>query len=185
MSGVRLRRRGGSFFSRARAICGQNEVRNLSDLCSVKNEPHRSYLSSVIGCRCPRCREGKLFEHPVSINLKKNMAMHDACPVCGQPTEIEVGFYYGTSYVSYAITVSLSLFTLIAWWLTIGLSVNDNRFVFWLIFNALFLVSMQPWLMRFSRSLWISWFVKYDPEWKLHEPMDVSERSNKEQGGNW
>ena len=34
--------------------------------------------------------------------------MNKECPVCGQPTEIEVGFYYGTSYVSYALTVALS-----------------------------------------------------------------------------
>ena len=57
--------------------------------------------------------------------------MHPLCPVCGQPTEIEVGFYYGTSYVSYVLTVALSVATLVAWWVIIGLSVNDNRFFYW------------------------------------------------------
>jgi hypothetical protein len=47
--------------------------------------------------------EGKLFQFATSINLKQNMAMNRTCPVCGQSTEMEVGFYYGTSYVSYAI----------------------------------------------------------------------------------
>ncbi|MEP6700448.1 MAG: DUF983 domain-containing protein, partial [Bacteroidota bacterium] len=60
----------------------------------------RGYLSSVLGCRCPRCREGKLFQYPVTINFKKNMLMNKNCLVCGQASEIEVGFYYGTSYVS-------------------------------------------------------------------------------------
>lgn len=111
--------------------------------------------------------------------------MNKACPVCGQPTEIEVGFYYGTSYVSYALTVALSVATLIAWYVIIGMSTNDNRFFYWLAFNAFFLLALQPWLMRFSRSLWISWFVKYDPFWKENKPEDVSERTNQDQANNW
>jgi hypothetical protein len=113
------------------------------------------------------------------------MQMNKTCPVCGQATEIEVGFYYGTSYVSYALTVGLSIATLMLWWLTVGLSVNDNRFFYWLGFNAVLLIALQPWLMRLSRSLWISWFVKYDPDWTKHAPVDVSERMNAEQANNW
>lgn len=145
----------------------------------------RGYLSSTLGCRCPRCREGKLFKYPVSVHLKRNMDMNKTCPVCGQPTEIEVGFYYGTSYVSYVLTVALSVATLVAWWVIIGLSTEDNRFFYWLGFNAVFLIVLQPWLMRLSRSLWISWFVRYDRDWRKHQPMDVSERVNAEQSNNW
>jgi hypothetical protein len=145
----------------------------------------RSYLLSVLGCRCPRCRQGKLFKYPTNLLYKNNLVMNTNCPVCGQPTEIEVGFYYGTSYVSYVLTVALSVASLIAWWVLIGLSVNDNRFLYWVIFNAVLLVVLQPWLMRLSRSLWISWFVKYDPDWKHSNPVDVSERMNAEQANNW
>ena len=145
----------------------------------------RGYLSSSLGCRCPRCREGKLFQVPTSVSFKKNLLMNKNCPVCGQPTEIEVGFYYGTSYVSYVFAVALSLTSLVAWWTIIGLSVNDSRFFFWLGFNGLLLVVLQPWLMRVSRSLWISWFVKYDPNWEEHQPEDVSERMNADQANNW
>ncbi|MES1216358.1 MAG: DUF983 domain-containing protein [Bacteroidota bacterium] len=145
----------------------------------------RGYVSSVVGCRCPRCREGNLFQYNTTIRFKKNMLMNKQCPVCNQPTEIEVGFYYGTSYVSYVLTVLLSAASLIAWWVIIGLSVNDNRFFYWVGFNAVLLLVLQPWLMRFSRSLWISWFVKYDPLWEEHQPEDVSERINAEQANNW
>jgi uncharacterized protein (DUF983 family) len=151
----------------------------------TKERKSRGYFSSALGCRCPRCREGKLFQHPVSINLKKNMLMNKNCPVCGQPTEIEVGFYYGTSYVSYVLSVTLSIASLAAWWVIIGLSTEDNRFFYWLGFNAVLLLLLQPWLMRLSRSFWISWFVKYDPDWKDHQPEDVSERLNPDQGENW
>ncbi|MEI9945550.1 MAG: DUF983 domain-containing protein [Chitinophagaceae bacterium] len=150
-----------------------------------EKKARRGYTVATFGCRCPRCREGKLFQHPVSINFKKNMLMNKTCPVCGQATEIEVGFYYGTSYVSYVLTVALSVASLIAWWVIIGLSIHDNRFFYWLGFNAILLIILQPWLMRVSRSLWISWFVKYDPDWKEHQPEDVSERINPDQANNW
>ena len=105
----------------------------------TEKKAHEGYLVSALGCRCPRCREGKLFRNPVTINFRKNMEMNRVCPVCGQPTEIEVGFYYGTSYVSYALTVALSVATLVAWWVIIGLGLDDNRFFYWLIFNSIFL----------------------------------------------
>ncbi|MBI5856374.1 MAG: DUF983 domain-containing protein [Sphingobacteriales bacterium] len=146
---------------------------------------NRGYLSSVFGCHCPRCREGKLFKNKMTFRFKKNMQMNEICPVCGQPSELEVGFYYGTSYVSYALTVALSVASLIAWWVIIGLSTDDNRFFFWLGFNALLLFLLQAWLMRFSRSIWISWFVKFDRDWKQHKPADISERLNAEQANNW
>src|SRR5258705_8479762 len=145
----------------------------------------RGYLSSSLGCRCPRCREGKLFKHGLSFRFKRTMEMNKNCPVCGQPTEIEVGFYYGTSYVSYALAVMICVISLLAWWMLIGLSTSDNRFFYWLGFNAVLLIVLQPWLMRVSRSLWISWFVRYDRDSQDHQPMDVSERMNEEQANNW
>lgn len=111
--------------------------------------------------------------------------MNKNCPVCGQATEIEVGFYYGTGYVSYALSVAITVATLIAWFVLIGMSTSDNRFFYWLSANAVLLILLQPWLMRLSRSLWISWFVKYDPEWQHHQPVDVSERLNADQANNW
>jgi uncharacterized protein (DUF983 family) len=143
-----------------------------------------SYLASVFSCRCPRCRQGKLFKNPISISLKKNMAMNERCPVCGQATDIEVGFYYGTGYVSYIIALIISAICFILWWVIIGFSFSDNRFLYWIISNALLLVVLQPWLMRVSRSLWISWFVRYDSEWEKKRP-DDPERIVEGQMGNW
>jgi hypothetical protein len=151
---------------------------------SEETAPKRGYLSTVIGCRCPRCREGKLFKNPVSISLKKNMEMYERCPVCDQPTEIEVGFYYGTGYVSYALALVLSGVTFVAWLLLIGFSFGDNRFLYWIILNAVLLIILQPWLMRLSRSLWISWFVSYDPDWQTRKP-DDPERIVEEHMNNW
>jgi uncharacterized protein (DUF983 family) len=149
-----------------------------------KERPHRNYLLYVLGCRCPRCRQGKLFKNPVSISLKKNMQMHENCLVCGQPTDIEVGFYYGTGYVSYLVALLISALCFFLWWLIIGFSFTDNRFLYWIISNAVLLIILQPWLMRFSRSLWISWFVRYDPDWHMRKP-DDPERIVEGQMNNW
>ncbi len=126
----------------------------------------RGYLFATLACLCPRCRKGKLFQNPISLGLKKNMAMNKDCPVCGQSTEVEPGFYYGTGYVSYALAVTISTTSFVAWFVLVGMSVNDNRFFYWLGSNALLLIFLQPWLMRLSRSVWISWFVKYEPRTK-------------------
>ena len=58
----------------------------------------RNYLSSTLSNRCPRCREGKLFVKSNPYDFSNITTMNEHCPVCGQPTEIEVGFYYGTGF---------------------------------------------------------------------------------------
>ena len=150
------------------------------------NKKIPSYLVSLLKNKCPRCREGNLFvyDEPYSLKDGKNVKMHDKCPTCGQPTELEVGFYYGTSYVSYALTVSFSGFSFALWFVTIGFNLEDNRIFWWLGLNALVLMLLQPLFMRISRSLWISWFVKYDPNWKQTQPENV-ERIVPEQMNNW
>ena len=147
-------------------------------------KPHRGYLSTVLSCRCPRCREGNLFLNSISLSLKKNMAMHEKCPVCGQVTDIEVGFYYGTGYVSYLIALFISVVGFLLWWVLIGFSFLDNRFVYWITTNSILLIVLQPWLMRFSRSLWLSFFVRYDSEWETNKPV-APERIVEGEMNNW
>ena len=110
--------------------------------------------------------------------------MNETCPVCGQVTDIEVGFYYGTGYVSYLAGIVITIICFLLWLLIIGFSFRDNRFLYWVVFNSLLLMGLQPWLMRFSRSLWLAFFVKYDPDWHHHKP-DDPERIVKEQMNNW
>jgi hypothetical protein len=88
------------------------------------------------------------------------------CPECGQPFELEVGFWYGTGYVSYGVCFAISVASFIAWWLLFGMSTQDNRFFWWLGVNASLLIILQPWLMRLSRVIWLYFFVSYDPDYK-------------------
>ena len=92
--------------------------------------------------------------------------MPDKCPECGQPYELEVGFWYGTAYVSYALTVAFCVATFVAWWVLIGMSTTDNRFFWWMGINGVLLVLLQPWFMRLSRVIYLYFFVKYDENYK-------------------
>lgn len=150
-----------------------------------ENKKRRFYLTSVLSNRCPRCREGKVFDKD-SAYQKNSSHMHENCPVCGQPTEIEVGFYYGTGYVSYALSIAVLTASFVAWKVLIGVtfSIDDNRIFYWMGFAFLLLFILQPVLMRLSRILWLSWFVSYDPEWEKH-PIVKPERIVPEQMNNW
>lgn len=137
--------------------------------------PKPNYYWSMIAMRCPRCRKGPMFNHSNpyrKLGLKHIFDMPDNCPVCGQKYDMEPGFWYGTGYVSYALAVAVSFTSFIAWWVLIGISVNDNRVIWWLIVNAVLLVALQPWLMRLSRVIYIRFFVSYDPEYKKHQPKE-------------
>lgn len=151
-----------------------------------KNKNAPSYLISMLTNKCPRCREGHIFHTKNAYDFKQSnyIKMNEKCPVCGQPTEIEVGFYYGTSYVSYSLTVVFSALSFVAWWILLGFSIYDNSIFWWLGINSTLLLVLQPVFMRMSRSLWLSWFVKYDPDWQ-NNPIEEPERIVKEQMNNW
>jgi hypothetical protein len=116
--------------------------------------------------------------------LKGFMKMNERCPVCGQPLDMEPGFYYGTNLISYALAVPICALTFIAWWILVGFSLHDNRFFYWIGFNAILLVVLQPPLMRLSRTIWLAFFVRYSSNWYKGDIIEP-ERVNKEQQHNW
>jgi uncharacterized protein (DUF983 family) len=140
-----------------------------------KQLPTPNALWSMMTMKCPRCRRGEMFCNNSAyrkLSLKHIFAMPDNCSVCGQKYDMEPGFWYGTSYVSYALTVALSVATFVAWVVLIGVSVKDgdNRIYWWLGINAVILIVTQPWLMRFSRVLYIRFFVSYDKDFEKTTP---------------
>ena len=140
-------------------------------MSAEKKDRKPGYLWSLFHHKCARCRSGDMFKVKSTYRLKDFMKMHDSCPVCNQPMELEVGFYYGTAYVSYALTVALSVASFVAWWVVIGMSVNDNRFFWWLGSNIMLLIVLQPYLMRLSRAIWLSFFVRYNANWEADEKL--------------
>lgn len=150
----------------------------------MSNSESAPSVFNLLKCKCPRCRKGDMFRDSNPWHLKNTMKMNKECPVCHQPLDIEVGFYFGSSYISYALTVAFSVATFVAWWVLIGFSLYDNNIFYWLAVNAILLIAAQPYLMRISRTLWLTFFVRYDKDWRTNPPKPL-ERTNKDQENNW
>ncbi|MCB0761994.1 MAG: DUF983 domain-containing protein [Flavobacteriales bacterium] len=129
-----------------------------------------SKLYSILNYRCPKCHEGKMFKNPNPYEISDLTKMHDSCEVCGESFLREPGFYFGAAYVSYALTVALWVAVLVAllcfdWWGLIEFSFFENPLTFFISGLATLVIGL-PILYRLSRSIWINFFVKYDPHAK-------------------
>lgn len=126
---------------------------------SNANVPNR--FLSMLKKRCPNCHRGNLFTNKSIFPLGKMLDMPEHCPVCGQKYEIELGFWYGTGYVSYALSVGLIATLAVVFALTVGFSWNNNSVYYFIGIMVGAMVVLQPLIMRYSRVLYIYFFVKY------------------------
>ena len=153
-------------------------------MCATLHDEKPNLLFSLLASKCTRCRRGDMFQYKNPYDLKHTMKMNESCPVCRQPLDMEPGFYYGTNMISYGLAVLVCIATFFLWWTTIGFSLKDSRFFWWMGVNAFLLIALQPPLMRISRTVWLSFFVKYSPRWR--EGDIVAQYSiNKEHQNNW
>lgn len=116
-------------------------------------------LASIFKYRCPRCREGRLYQEPFQFSNPLNMV--DRCEVCGQKTMPEPGFYYGAMFLSYIATGFLYLFIIGFCIIVLKWSVNQ-AFLLLIVFVLLTYFKTA----RLSRSVWIHLIVKFDKEAK-------------------
>ena len=113
-------------------------------------------LYSILRLKCPRCHEGNLFltRNPYSYsNLEK---MPSNCPVCNEKNWPEPGFYYGAMYVSYALTIVLSVAIFVAMIVLWHFDV-----VWYLTINTVSILLLFPPIFRVSRAIWFNFFVSY------------------------
>jgi len=122
-------------------------------------------LPAVLKMKCPKCRKGNMFKNKSIFPLKEMMDMPKRCAVCGQKMEIEIGFYFGTGYVSYGLSVGIAVFNAIWFGLLIGFSFRDDSVYWYMGITVAMLILLQPWLMRISRVLYLWMFVRYNPNW--------------------
>jgi hypothetical protein len=153
-------------------------------MCANRKEVKPNLILSILQNKCPRCRRGRMYKSRNPYDLRSFMKMYDKCQVCGQPLDMEPGFYYGTNMVSYSLAILISMLSFVLWWIIFGFSFHDNRFFWWMGFNAFLLIGMQPPLMRISRTIWLAFFVPYSTNWESGDIIE-SERINKEHMNNW
>lgn len=116
-----------------------------------------SLWKSLLAMRCPKCRQGELFQ---PINWKRPSSffeMKKNCEICNQAFEPEPGFYFGAMFISYALNTAL----FIAIWVAYSTLVEEFsilELIIWIGISALFLL---PVFFRLSRSIWIMLFVPF------------------------
>ncbi|MEN8125944.1 MAG: DUF983 domain-containing protein [Bacteroidota bacterium] len=114
-----------------------------------------SKIYSVFRNKCPRCHDGDFYINPNPFNIKENLKIYEKCSNCGLKYMIEPSFFYGAMYVSYALTVSLSIAIFIICYL-LGL---DLMKIFIVI--TISLILLTPFTLRFSRLIYINFFIHY------------------------
>jgi len=121
---------------------------------------HDTIVYSILNQKCPKCHQGNMFLDKNPYNLGKIYAMPDSCPVCGQSNLPEVGFWWGAMYISYGITVALSVVCVLFFWLVLGWS--D-----WAVLggNAAVMILILPIVFRYSRAVWFNMFVRFDDKY--------------------
>lgn len=115
----------------------------------------KSIFYSIPMLKCPRCRTGNLFPKLV---IAKPLDMHKSCEFCNQKFILEPGFYWGAMFISYIIS-AFSLFGMLAIFLFVLKWSLNAAFICGVIILLIFYL----YIVRISRSVWIHFFVKYDP----------------------
>jgi uncharacterized protein (DUF983 family) len=117
------------------------------------------FWKSTFEMTCPRCNRGKLFHQPLF--SRRFAEMEKECRVCGQDFIIEDGFFLGATYVSYAITVAITVPLMLILYFTTNLDYLPIMGIL-----AALLLLLLPWIVRVSRAAWFNFFVHYDPDWE-------------------
>jgi len=140
--------------------CGDNKLE--SDIIkhyTMSKQP--SSIKSLLQLKCPNCRVGDMFSNKSIFPLNNMLDMPARCAHCNLKYELETGFWFGTGYISYAISVGLIILMAVLFGLTYGFRFNDNSIFIFLGLAVGVLVLLQPVLMRLSRALYLRIFVKY------------------------
>lgn len=119
-----------------------------------------SKLYSVLHEKCPVCHEGNPFISDAKYNLKTFHKMHVRCEHCNHKFEIEGGFWQGAMYVSYALTVAISITTFV---ITYIIYPETDAWYHILIISLVSLL-LAPMNYRMSRMIWMNMFSSYKPE---------------------
>ena len=127
----------------------------------------RTKLEAIAHSKCPRCRQGDMFQYPI-YKITKFDKMHKNCPACNLRYEVEPGFFFGAMYISYAITVAV-LFNVA---LILFFVFNDPELWVYTLTVPLTVIVLLPFIFRISRVLFLHIFggVSYNEEYaKLAE----------------
>jgi len=96
--------------------------------------------------------------------FKSAFKMNTNCSHCGLKYMMEPSFFYGAMYVTYALTVAISIITFIISTLMFNLNLIES-----FIPIVVVLILTAPFSLRLSRIIWINIFVHFDKKFTKNE----------------
>ncbi len=118
-----------------------------------------SKLNSILTGTCPKCQNESMYLDKNPLHLNNILKMHEKCSHCGLKYQIEPSFFYGAMYVSYGLNVAIGIAAFITSYLIFHSSL---KIAFIAIIASLIL--LFPFVLRWSRNIYINMFVSYDPK---------------------
>jgi uncharacterized protein (DUF983 family) len=120
-----------------------------------------SKLYSILTGTCPKCQKESMYLDPNPLNIGNVLKMNEKCSHCGLKYQIEPSFFYGAMYVSYGLNVAVGIAAFIVSYLIFNSSL---KVAFISIIASI--VVLFPFILRWSRNIYINMFVSYDPNFK-------------------
>ena len=128
----------------------------LRQMTSSTKKPNALY--SLLTMKCPSCRKSTVFVNKSILPLSGIVTLKDECEVCGQKMKSESNNGGG---INYALSMVLFFLNLLWYWPIFGLSYKDNSVYYYLISSTVVVVVAQPWLMRWSRMIYLYLYVAF------------------------
>jgi uncharacterized protein (DUF983 family) len=117
-----------------------------------------SKLNSILKGTCPKCQNESMYEDKNPLHLTKILKMNESCSHCGFKYQIEPSFFYGAMYVSYGLNVALGIAAFVISYVLLDSSIEAS-----FVAIVITLVLLFPFVLRWSRNIYINMFVSYDP----------------------
>ena len=120
-----------------------------------------SKLNSILTGSCPRCQNESMYLDKNPLHFSKLLKMNEKCSHCGLKYQIEPSFFYGAMYVSYGLNVALGVAAFVISYLIFNSSIK-TAFIAIVVSN----VVLFPFVLRWSRNIYINMFVAFDKKFK-------------------
>lgn len=121
-----------------------------------------SKLYSILTGTCPKCMNESMYADKNPLHLGSVLKMNENCSHCGLKYQIEPSFFYGAMYVSYGVNVGIAIGVFIISYLLFNSSIQTS-----FIAIVATLIVFFPFVLRWSRNIYINMFVSYDPKTKI------------------
>lgn len=120
-----------------------------------------SKLNSILTGSCPRCQNESMYLDKNPLHFSKILKMNENCSHCGLKYQIEPSFFYGAMYVSYGLNVALSIAVFVIAFFFLHSNLKTT-----LIAILLSNIVLFPFVLRWSRNIYINMFVFFDKKYK-------------------